>query len=90
MAMCGPTLIANTQCREAPDRGESCGGGWAKQHSTAVMTFVRRSGLEVIGWEFEMDMTLGPAWGKLLTRVEELLRHVGTAWKACFQADHMS
>jgi hypothetical protein len=51
----------NAQCRDVPDRGESCSGGWAKQHSTAVSTLVRRSGLTVIGWEFEMDMTLGPS-----------------------------
>ena len=64
-AMCGPTLIAIAQCRELPDRGESCSGGRAKQHSTAVSTLVRRSGLKVIGWDFDMDMTLGPARGKL-------------------------
>ena len=33
---------------------------------------------------------VGPSSGEALARVKELPRHVGTAWKACFQADHMS
>ena len=62
-------------------------GQAASQHSTAVSTLVRRSGLTVIGWEFEMDMTLGSSLGEARRRVKELPRHVGTAWKACLQAD---
>jgi len=33
---------------------------------------------------------VGPSSGEALTRVKELPRHVGTAWKACLQADLMS
>jgi hypothetical protein len=36
---------------------------------------------------------VGPSSGEALTRVKELPtvpRHVGTAWKACLQADQMS